>query len=176
MRGPESGFPLPWSGNIDITAPDPHGDAGTSQRQTHTTGELGCSAPSPCKDCECIYAGETERIYGVREKEHRRDVKTLEEKKYTRSRKKDSLMELHPSVITDHVAKENHTIDWEGVRFVTRDSDWTTRGVKEAVEIRKTGANAINRNGGHNQLPLLHSKLLVKKTSPFVTSSTVCQH
>ena len=46
----------------------------------------------------------------MREKEHKRDVKTLEEK-YTRSRKKDSLTELHPSAIMDHVVKENHTID-----------------------------------------------------------------
>ena len=51
--------------------------------------------------------------YGVRKKEHKRDVKTLDEKKYTISRKKDSLKEVHPSAIIDHVVKENHTIDWE---------------------------------------------------------------
>ena len=77
-----------------------------------------------------MYTGESERRYGVREKEHKKDVKTLEEKKYTRSRKKGSLLELHPSAITDHVAKENYTIDWEGVKFPARDTDWTTRGVK----------------------------------------------
>ena len=85
-------------------------------------------------------------------KELKRDVKTLEEKKYTRSRKKKSLTELHPSSITDHVAKENHTIDWEGVKFPARDTDWTARGVKEAVEIRRTGAHAMTRDRGHNQL------------------------
>ena len=46
----------------------------------------------PCKDCECIYTGQMETRYGMREKEHKRDVKTLDEKKYTRSRKKYSLM------------------------------------------------------------------------------------
>ena len=46
-----------------------------------------------------------ERRYGVRENEHKRDVKTLGEKKYTRSRKKDQHTELHPLPITDHVAK-----------------------------------------------------------------------
>ena len=51
-----------------------------------------------------------ERRYRARIKKHKRDVKTLEEKKYTSSRKKDPLMEVHPSAITDHVAKENHTI------------------------------------------------------------------
>ena len=75
-------------------------------------------------------------------------------------------MELHLSAITDHVAKENHTIDWEGVKFPARDTDWTARWVKEAVEIRKTGAHTMNRDRGHNHLPSLYSKLLVKKTSP----------
>ena len=84
----------------------------------------------PCsKDCQSIYAGETEIRYKMREKEHKRDVRTLE-KKYTRERKKDSQTELHPSAIMDHAcaAKENHIIDWEGVKFSARDTDWTARG------------------------------------------------
>ena len=85
----------------------------------------------------------------MREKGHKRDVKTLEEKKkYTRSRKKDSISEMHPSAIMDHVTKENHIIDWEGVKFPARDTDWTARGVKEAVKIRKIGAHAMNKDGG----------------------------
>ena len=83
-----------------------------------------------------LHRGDGEK-YGVREKEHKRDVKP-QEKKYTRSRKKDSLTELHPSTIMDHV--ENHTIYWEGVKFPARDTDWPARGMKEAIEIRKTGA------------------------------------
>ena len=130
----------------------------------------------PYKDCKRIYTGEMERRYGLREKEHKRDVKTLKEKKYNRSRKKESLMELHPLAIMDNVAKENLTIDWECVKFPARDSDWTAKGVKEAVKIRKTGAHAMNRDGGCHQLPLLNSKLLVKKTSPFVTNCAVLQH
>ena len=108
----------------------------------------------------------------MREKGHTRDVKTLEEKKYTSSRKNDSLTEMHPSAITDHVEKENHTIDWEGVMFQARDTDWTARVVKEAVEIRKTEAHSLNRDGGHHQLPSLYSNLLVKKS--FVTNGIVC--
>ena len=74
----------------------------------------------------------------------------LEEKRYTRPRKNDSLKEVHPSTITDYVVKENYTIDWESVKFPHRDTDWTCRVVKEAVEIRnirKTGALTMNRNG-----------------------------
>ena len=64
---------------------------------------------------------DTERSYEVREKKHKRDVKTLEEKKYTQARKKDSQLEMHPSAITDNATKGNHTIDWEGVTFPERD-------------------------------------------------------
>ena len=53
-------------------------------------------------------------------------------------------MEMHPSIITGHVVKENHTIDWEGEVYGYTDTDWTARGVKEAVEIRKIGAHAMN--------------------------------
>ena len=89
----------------------------------------------PCKDCPKVYTGETERRYGVREKEHQWDVNSLKDIKYTRARKKDSLSELHPSAITDHVAQSNHTIDWEGVKFPSRDADTTRRGVLEAIAI-----------------------------------------
>ena len=47
--------------------------------------------------------------------------------------------EVHPFDITDHAVKEKHTIhvDWEGVTFPTRDTDWTARRVKEAVRDQK---------------------------------------
>ena len=55
-------------------------------------------------------------------------VHTGGEKKYTRSRKKDSLTELYALAIMDLVAKENHTIDWVGVKFHARDTTWTAWG------------------------------------------------
>ena len=71
-------------------------------------------------------------------------------------------MELHPSAITDHLAKENHTIDWEGVTFPARDTDWTARGVlKETVEIKKITGH--EQGWGCIQLPSLQ----VKKTPHF---------
>ena len=130
---------------------------------------------APCKDCQYIYTGKMERIYGLREKEHKRDVKTLEEKKYTRSSKKELLLEVDRSAIMDHVVK-NHTIDWEGVKLPTRDVDWTARGVKVVLEIGKIGAHTRNRDRGCHQLPSLYSKLLVKKTSSFVTNRIVHEH
>ena len=91
----------------------------------------------PCKDCPGVYTGETERRYRVREKEHQMDVRSLEEMKFTRARKKELVSELHPSAITDHVTRNNHTIDWEGVKFPSRDCDTIMRGIWESIAIKK---------------------------------------
>ena len=60
-------------------------------------------------DCSFVYTGETERRYEVREKENQRDVRSLEEVKFTQARKKDSVSEVQRSAITDHVTRNNHT-------------------------------------------------------------------
>ena len=94
------------------------------------------------------------------------DVEQLSGTKYTRAQKKTSLSELHQSALTDHTAQENHVIDWESVKFSAKDPDWTSRGIKEAIAIRKKGPNAINRDGGRHQLPEVYSGLL-SATTPY---------
>ena len=106
----------------------------------------------PCNDCLCVYTGETESRYGVREKAHERGVSSLEKVKFRWVRKKDSVSELHNSAITDHVARNNHTIDWEGVKFPSRDCDTIRRGMWEA--------HAMNCDWVHHQLPQCYTKLL----------------
>ena len=59
----------------------------------------------PCKDCPTIYTDETGKNCGA-------DRKHRKEKKYTGSRKKDSVSEVHSSALTDHVTQTDHTIDW----------------------------------------------------------------
>ena len=113
----------------------------------------------PCKDCAKVYVGETGRRFGVREKEHKKDVEQLSGMKYTRAQKKSSMSEQHQSALTDHSAQENHVINWEGMKFAAKDPDWTTRGIKEAIAIKKRGPNAINRDGGRHQLPEVYSSL-----------------
>ena len=44
----------------------------------------------PCNDCPKVYIGETGRRYGVREKEHIKDLKQLEGVIYTRAKKRES--------------------------------------------------------------------------------------
>ena len=51
------------------------------------------------------YIGETGRSFEMREKEYKKGLKQLEGVKYTRTRRKESLTEIHQSVLTDHVVR-----------------------------------------------------------------------
>ena len=44
--------------------------------------------------------------------------------RYTRAWRKESLMEIHHSVLTDHVSSKNYTINWDGVKLPLKESDW----------------------------------------------------
>ena len=92
-----------------------------------------------CKDCPKLYTEETSRRFSIREKAHHKDVDSIGDKKFTRARRKESLEEYHPSAPTDHMAQSIHTINWEGVKLPMSESHWKIRGIKEAVQIRKTG-------------------------------------
>jgi len=69
-------------------------------------------------------------------KEHRKEVELHEGKKYTRSTRKQSQSEQNKSAITDYVNIENHIIDWKKATIIGRESDRTTRWIREAVKIR----------------------------------------
>ena len=56
-----------------------------------------------------LYEGDREKVWGSTE--YMGDVNTLEEVKFTRSRKKNRLTKVHPSSFTYHVAQTIHTIN-----------------------------------------------------------------
>ena len=85
--------------------------------------------------------------------------------KYTRSRRKESEVEVHQSAITDHVAQYNHTIDWDKVMFPAKEPQWKMRGIQEAIHIFKSRPNTLNRDGGRYQLSNVYSKLLPAATT-----------
>ena len=62
--------------------------------------------------------------------------------------------------ITDHVAKENHVINWSGAKILER-GHRKTRQVKESILIRKE-PNCMNRDGGAYSLPTAYDRLLVR--------------
>ncbi|XP_072041201.1 uncharacterized protein [Amphiura filiformis] len=101
-----------------------------------------------CKGCDKSNVGETGRQFGTRLKEYKKDSETIAERKFTRANRKESTSEQHKSAITDHIAQENHVIEWEGAKILDRDSNAFTRRIREAIQIRKKGAKAINRDEG----------------------------
>ena len=78
-------------------------------------------------------------------KEYRKEVELHEGKKYTRSTRQQSRSEQNESTITDHVNIENHVIDWEEATIIGRESEQTTRWIREAVKIGQEGQDIMNR-------------------------------
>ena len=132
---------------------------------TEETAE--CVYRIPCKNCQKVYIGETERSLGVRTKEHRKEVEQQEGRKYTRSTKRQSQSEQNKSTITDHVNTQNHVLNWDETTVIARESDRTTRWIREAVKIRQESQGVMNTDEGAYQLSHIYDKLLL----PLRTSS-----
>jgi len=78
--------------------------------------------------------------------------------------RKDLAAETNKSAITDHVAKENHVIDWSGAKILDRESRRKTRQLKESIRIHKE-VNCMNRDGGAYNLPTTYDRILVTRSS-----------
>ena len=63
------------------------------------------------------------------------------------------------STITDHVNQENHVINWNEATIIARDSDKTTRWIREAVKIRQESQGVMNRDEGTYQLSHVYDDL-----------------
>ena len=114
-----------------------------------------------CGGCDKVYVGETKRALKTRVGEHRKEVEELEKSMvYTRSSRKASYSDIHKSAITDHVAQENHMIEWEKAKIVDRERDWMARGVREAIVIRQFQNKCMNRDEGRFNLSHLYDDLL----------------
>jgi len=92
--------------------------------------------------------------------EHRKEVESINNRAFTRSARKSRAAEMNKSAITDHVAKENHVIDWSGAEILEREGHRKTRQVKESIWIRKE-PKCMNRDGGAYSLPTAYDHLLV---------------
>ena len=127
----------------------------------------------PCKTCDMSYIGETGRLFVTRLKEHQKDSEKISDIKFTRANRKALTSEQHKSAITDHIAQENHVIDWEGATILDRDSNSTTRKIREAIHIRKRGgAKAINRDDGNMFLDHVYDPLLKPTLNPRSENTT----
>ena len=96
-----------------------------------------------CKDCTSSYVGESARPLKVRLNEH----------------------EKPSSPVGEHSAAPGHDIDWDGVKVLDKEDNWFKRGVKEAIQIRRTGSD-LNKDKGRHHLPRIYNRLLSRDSSP----------
>ena len=94
-----------------------------------------------CDKCpDFVYIGETGRKFGTRLEEHKTEAENISKKVTTRASRKASQSTVHKSAITDHVVDCNHVIGWKEAKVIGTEQYRYKRWIKEAVEIRKTGA------------------------------------
>ena len=101
-----------------------------------------------CKGCDESYIEEKGRAFFTRLKEHQSDADKIANRKFTRAQRKESTSELNKSAITDHIAQENHVIDWDGAKVLDRDSNQFTRKIREAIWIRRRVSKTMNCDVG----------------------------
>ena len=80
-----------------------------------------------------VYIGKTGILFGIRTKEHQDEAERLSSEKLPRATRKDSESNKINSSIADHVANENHLIDWEESNILAKDSERSTRWISEAI-------------------------------------------
>jgi len=106
------------------------------------------------------YIGETGRKFGTRLKEHKTEVESITSKPFTRNQRASSLSQQNKSALTDHATHDNHVTNWPAATILDRESDKSTRWIKEAVHIRKEGWQSLNRDDGSYTLSHMYDRFL----------------
>ena len=120
----------------------------------------------PYKNCSSSYVGETGRKFGLRIKEHKKEVDSFTAGTQTRASRARESSVTHKSAITDHAVEENHVIiDWDKAKLVDREAQRQTRWIKEALWIRKT-PRCINRDAGSYQLSHTWDQVISRSRAP----------
>ena len=91
-----------------------------------------------CADCPATYTGESSQPLRERLKQHKRVS----------------------SVVGLHIRDTKHSIDWDNTKVLDRESNWTKRGVKEAINIRRHKPT-LNKDKGRHHLPAAFDKLVL---------------
>ena len=91
-----------------------------------------------CADCPATYTGESGQPLVARLKQHKRKT----------------------SVVGRHIKSTGHSMDFENTKILGRDSNWTRRGIKEAINIRRYNSS-LNLDKGRHQLPASFDTLVV---------------
>ena len=119
----------------------------------------------PCKNCSSSYVGETGRKFGLRIKEHKKEVDSFTAGTQTRASRVRESSVTHKSAITDHAVEENHVIDLDKAKVVDREAQRQTIWIKEALWIRKTPM-CMNRHAGSYQLSHTLDQVISRSRAP----------
>ncbi len=114
----------------------------------------------PCNSCSQTYIGETGRLFRYRRGEHQSEAEEVTDKHYTRSQRKVSESTLNKSAITDHMSQNNHIMNWEGSKILSREDNTFRRGVREAIHIWKDRQTVMNRDQGRYKLSKVFNPIL----------------
>jgi len=88
----------------------------------HTSFKNNVIYKLECNNCEATYVGQTKRQLRTRIKEHKNNIK-LDQSKH--------------SVISEHIIKFNHSIDWENTKILDRESKFYKRITSEMIHIKE---------------------------------------
>jgi len=86
-----------------------------------------------CKNCSSSYVGETGRKFGLRIKEHKKEVDSFTAGTETQASRARESSVTHKSAITDHAVEENHVIDWDKAKVVDTEAQQQTRWIKRGI-------------------------------------------
>ena len=94
----------------------------------------------------------------------------MSSKKFTRATRTDSESKQIKSSIADHVADKNNLINWEESSILAKDSERSTRWIREAIWIRRKGGHnnklsLMNADEGAYNLSHLYDQLILRASS-----------
>ncbi|KYM96993.1 hypothetical protein ALC62_12327, partial [Cyphomyrmex costatus] len=89
-----------------------------------------------CLNCDCSYVGQTKRNLKTRIKEHKADLKKLQNK----------------SVVSKHQIEYNHTMDWDNVHILDNEPSYIKRSISEMIFIKKQ-LNGLNLQSDTERFP-----------------------
>ena len=88
-----------------------------------------------CRECDAVHIGKTGRSLESRKREHIDAVKNFDLKK---------------SALCQHVAENDHFIDWDNAKILKREPHWHKRRIAEGYLMNQKSlkGNVLNRNDG----------------------------
>lgn len=97
-----------------------------------------------CNECSASYVGQTKRRLNTRINEHRKHINRNTNNK---------------SVITEHRINHNHDFDWDDVKMLDTENNYTKRLISEMIHIKRQ-LNSLNYQTDTECLPDIYENII----------------